>query len=400
MPYPAHRPFTLLAALLLASVVAVHGVDAATLSGNPLSPLEVPLTQGSAIPNTPAWFTGSTRLTPDSDAVEITLPSLTSQEDIGCYALTVVFEDNGDGGPVAEWISNSGERTLLSAGLGDNGVPIGPNARTILLSQSLTLDGGTARVSFAGRFSRLRSVTVHPCREVGVASLGDDFKPALILGKNHLLGEEETSGADRTLRGGDRTEGNVVHAELSTPPAKLETSSPLEVIVPLGTGPKGSWLHAEIAGLDPESWIEVTVNGESFGAIGMEPFPLQDPGTLFSKTGRMVRAGWRSGSLYLPARIWNAGENSVLFTLRRVSGDEGKPVHVRNTSLDFLFPQPVTSSTPPPQAVTQPAVAPSSLPPASTAVSPAPDTLSTGSEYGHPSPALFHAAPPAPVLPR
>jgi hypothetical protein len=106
--------------------------------------------------------------------------------------------------------------------------------------------------------------------------------------------------------------------------------------------------------------------------MGMESFPLQDSGTLSSATGRLIRAGWRWGGLYVPPRLWKEGENSVSLTLRRSSGDEGKPVLVRNASMELLFlPTPVRPAAPVPGQV--PATTPDS------------NILSNGSQYSAPS---------------
>lgn len=306
----------------------------------PIPPLTINLRKDMATNAVPHWFTGRVSIMPESDAVEVPLPPLASQDDIGFHAVTVVFDDNGDGGPVVEWISQNKNRTLLSAGLGATGVAPGLNARTILIPQGLTLDGGTLRVSFAGRFQRLLTVALQPCRELGVAAMttGNGLVPGLVIGNDRVLTLPEVYDTPSPSTRGDRSEGRTVHAELLNAASPLDSPGQLEIIVPLESVPAGSWIGSDAAGLDPESWIEVSVNGESLGAIGMESFPLQDSATLFSASGRLLRAGWRKGSLYVPPRLWREGENSVTLTLRRSAGDEGKPVLLRNASLDLLYP--------------------------------------------------------------
>lgn len=306
----------------------------------PIPPLTINLRKDEATNASPSWFTGNVAVMPESDALEVQLPALATQDVIGFHALTVIFDDNGDGGPVAEWISPDKNRSLLSAGLGETGVAPGLNARTILIPQGLTLDGGTLRVSFVGRFQRLLTVAVQPCRELGVAAIttGNGLVPGLVIGSDRILNLPEVYDTPSPLACGDRSEGRTVHAELLDAASRLDSPGPLEIIVPLGSVPAGSWIGSETAGLDPESWIEVHVNGELLGALGMESFPLQDSATLFSASGRLLRAGWRKGSLYVPPRLWKEGENSVTLTLRRSAGDEEKPVLLRKASLDLLYP--------------------------------------------------------------
>jgi hypothetical protein len=317
----------------------------------------------------PAWETNNVSVQPESDYVQIPVPSLASQDEIGCFALTVVFKDNGDGGPVVEWQPIEGDMVLLSAGLGDTGVAVGLDARTILLPQSLMLDGGSVKVSFSGRFSRLISVTLRPARELGVAALGPDYTPALLGENEPVLTQEEVSGADVTPRTGDTTEGSVIHAELSTLPKQLDlpgSDGVMEFVVPLASTPQGSLLQSEVGGLDPESWIEVTLNGESCGALGSAPFSFNSPSIVFSGAGRLLIAGWRPTSLLLPARLWKQGDNSLVLSLRRATGDVGDAVYLRKARIDFLF-SPSTSSQ---------------------------ETLSTGAMYGNPPLSLFHATAP------
>jgi hypothetical protein len=306
----------------------------------PIQPLTINLRKETATNALPPWFAGKISVLPESDGVEVPLPALATQDVIGFHAVTVVFDDNGDGGPVVEWISHDKNRSLLSAGLGETGVAPGLNARTILIPQGLTLDGGTLRVSFAGRFQRLLTVSVQPCRELGVAAMttGNGLVPGLVIGRDRILALSEVYDTPPPLAQGDRSEGRTVHAELFNAASRLDSTGQMEIIVPMGSLPAGSWISSEVAGLDPESWIEVSINGESLGAIGMEPFPLQDSATLFSPSGRLLRAGWRRANLYVPPRLWKDGENSVSITLRRSTGDEGRPVLVRNASLELLYP--------------------------------------------------------------
>jgi len=349
----------------------------------PIPPLTIDLRKDAATNASPSWFTGNVAVMPESDALEVQLPALASQDVIGFHAATVVFDDNGDGGPVAEWISPDKTCTLLSGGLGETGVAPGLNARTILIPQGLTLDGGTLRVSFAGRFQRLLTVALQPCRELGVAAMtsGNGLVPGLVIGTDRILTLAEVYNTPTPLVRGDRSEGRTVHAELLNAASRLDSPGQLEIIVPLGSLPAGSWISSEAAGLDPESWIEVHVNGESLGALGMESFPLQDSATLFSASGRLLRAGWRKGSLYVPPRLWKEGENSVTLTLRRSTGDEGKPVLLRNAALDLLYP-PSSDSRP---AGVQEASPQTNPAPASETQAPPPQSMTNGMKQSSPA---------------
>jgi hypothetical protein len=48
-------------------------------------------------------------------------------------------------------------------------------------------------------------------------------------------------------------------------------------------------------------------------------------------------AGWRSGYVFIPARLWLAGDNSVVLVLRRSGVETGQPVFIRNAGLHLRF---------------------------------------------------------------
>jgi len=341
----------------------------------------------------PSWAAGMTKtasLEQGADALLLQLPPLASQDEIGCYAVTVVFDDNGDGGPVVEWTPHDGASVLLSAGLGEQGIALGSNARTLLLSESLALDGGTLRVSFAGRMNRLRSVTVKPARELSVASLGRAVTPALITEQGKVLSDQEVSGSAPVPRSGDTTEGRVVNAELAALPLRLDapgSGDSMEFAIPVAGNLSGGVVSSQVAGLDPESWIEVTLNGESRGVLATAPLALSDPSTLLGPGGRIMVAGWQRAALYLPGRIWKEGDNSLILTLHRTKGDAEQPLYLQNVRCDLLFPDQRT-----PAAI--PATNPSAAPLPSPLHQPF-GTLSNGSLYGNPSPTLFRAGLPS-----
>jgi hypothetical protein len=398
---PFAKPFCAIAGLGIVALLFLLPASLAAATDT-FQPLTVTLQPKMIQPTPPSWETGSVVIQPASDAVDIPVPALASQDDIGCFALTVVFQDNGDGGPVVEWHPKEGESILLSAGIGETGIALGLNARTLLVTQSLALDGGILHISYAGRFSRIISVTLRPARELSIAALGADFSPALLGENEPTLTTSEVSGADETLPSGDRTDGQVIHAELSTAPKQLtgaDAGGEMEFIIPLAVTPQGSLLQTEIAGLDPESQIDVSVNGESLGALGDAPFSLNAPNTLLSSSGRLQIAGWHPASLLIPAGLWKNGDNSVILTLHRVTGDAGQAVYLRKARVDLLFSPTTTNPAPTASPTPIPAPSPSqgtnspATPPSTSASPTSANTLSTGSVYGNPSPSLFHAAP-------
>ena len=380
----------LLTSLLLSAAVESMGAQSSQpvpapfpSSSSALSQATSPLRIDLQATSTNAATNSGFRIITASDAVEIPVASVSPDAETSCHALTVVFDDNGDGGPVVEWIAGSGERTLLSAGLGTVGTGSGIELRTLLLPQNLTLPGGTISVSFTGRFSRLRVIELRPCAELTIAAPFGIEHPVLLTGTGHTLTEQEASGGDAPLLRGDAAKGNIVRAELSAAPLPIGESTSVEVVVPMAVGAAESFIKAEVSGLDPASRIEVAVNGIPLGPLGLEAFPLDDPGTLRSPAGRLLRAGWRAGSLFVPAGLWKQGDNSVIFSLIKAGGEAGAPVRLRNAVAEILF------------APTNPVTLTGNISNAPAT----PEPLSNGSVYGNPSPSLFHATLPTPPVP-
>lgn len=392
-------PALMLAALLASSLrpAVIHAGDqsaSADSGGVPFQAFSVTLQPQVTTSPLPSWATPDMlSIQPGTDSVSLGIPALASQDEIGAFALTVIFRDNGDGGPVVEWLSKDGISTLLSAGLGKTGVPLGLNSRTLLIGQALALDGGTIRISFAGRFERLISIALRPAKEVEVGSLDQEARPALLSEKDRIFDVSEVSGAEAGNSGGDNYRGLIIDAELSAAPVRLDFpggQGTVEFDVPLGETPSGAYLYAEIGGLDPASSVQVELNGNPCGTVQLSPFALDDPSVVFSSTGRLQLAGWRKGSLFLPAALFQQGENAVVLTLQRSPGDSGdpsSPVYLQKTRLDLLLS--------PHQPSGQTSVSPITAP--SPSGTPAAETLSNGSLSGTPPPSLFHAPAPTSI---
>jgi hypothetical protein len=134
---------------------------------------------------------------------------------------------------------------------------------------------------------------------------------------------------------GDVRRGAVVEAELSAPVEPLEGE--LEYVVPIEGVVEGAMVRVDALGLDPEARIEVRVNSILVGHLNFPPFRLDDPALVPDSLGRLILAGWRTGSVFIPARLWLPGDNSVVLTLKRSDVETNRPVFLRNSSLHLRF---------------------------------------------------------------
>jgi hypothetical protein len=264
------------------------------------------------------------------------------------FVATIVFTDNGDGGPALEWESDDSKISTISYGLGEIGNAIGLNSRTVLLPQTLTREGGKLLLSYFGKFDSLHSLAIRPAREDSLAVLGERQSPVLVDGNLQVFEDGEVNGTRPIPLAGDLRNGSVIEAELSARVERLE--EPLEFIIPIEGKPEAGMLRLESLGLDPEAKIEVSVNGHDLGTVHFPSFQLDDPSLVRDWNGNLIMAGWRKGSIFIAARHLLEGENSIALTLKRSSAETGREVFLRNSGIHLRFGTPAW----PQEGVSQP----------------------------------------------
>lgn len=327
---------TLLSAVILtAGQVRAQVGDPSLATGRKFAPFSLSLKPSLQMSPLPGWMQGPAVVTPETATIEIPIPALWAVSSVQFYALTVVFDDKGDGGPAVEWRGPNGSTSTISQGLGEMGSSLGLNARTILLPQSLTREGGVLLVSYYAKFDSIVSLAVRPARENPLAVLGGRSDPALVDEALRVFERNEVDGQRKPPLSGDVRHGSIVEAELSAPVQELDGE--IEFVVPVEGSVEGVILKLDALGLDPEAVIQVHINSISVGQLGFAPFGLDDPALVSDSLGRLVLAGWRTGSLFIPARLWQPGDNSVVVTLKRSDVETPHPVFIRNAGLNVRF---------------------------------------------------------------
>jgi len=325
----------LLTWLFVAGSALAQTPDPSLATGRLFSPFVLALKPSTHMSPMPGWMSLPARVQPELATVEIPIPALWTVPAVGFYVMTVVFDDRGDGGPSVEWRASDGTATVVSAGLGETGNSLGLNARTLLLPQALTREGGVALISYYGKFEGLVSVTIRPAREDLLAVLGTRSDPALVDEALKVFDRGEVDGSRREPLTGDVRNGSVVAAELSAGIKQLDGE--LEFIVPIDGKVEGAMLHLDALGLDPEASIGVRVNSTTAGSLGFQSFRLDDPALVPDAGGHLALAGWRNGSLFIPARLLVPGDNSLAFTLKRSGSDSASAVFLKNAAFHVRF---------------------------------------------------------------
>jgi hypothetical protein len=326
--------------LLAVAILALPGGapaagDASLTTGRNFAPFVLFFKPSLQMSPMPGWMKAPAIVREETATIEMPIPALWASPGVEFYALTVVFDDSGDGGPSVEWRAADGSTTTISQGLGETGSSLGLNARTVLLPQSLTRDGGILLVSYYAKLDGLLSLAVRPAREDLLAVLGGQSDPVLVDEALRVFERNEVDGRRTAPVSGDVRRGAVVEAELSAPVEPLEGE--IEYVVPLEGVVDGAMVRVDALGLDPEARIEVRVNSILVGYLNFPSFRLDDPALVPDSLGRLILAGWRNGSMFIPARLWLPGDNSVVLTLKRSDVETNRPVFIRNSGLHLRF---------------------------------------------------------------
>lgn len=324
--------------LLMAAAISVPGLRSADdmlHAGGTFDPFLMALQPSVKIGALPPWVERMPEVEAGTSTVTVSIHPSWRSTGVEMFVATVVFNDNGDGGPALEWEGPDGSISTLSYGLGEIGNPVGLNSRTVLLPQVLTREGGRLLLSYFGKFESLLSLAIRPAREDSLAVVGDRHAPVLLDGNLQVFEDLEVNGARPVPMSGDIRNGSIIEAELSARVEPLEDS--LEFVMPIEGKPEAAMLRLEALGLDPEARVEVAVNGQSLGALHFPSFQLDDPSLVTDWNGGMILAGWRKGSLFISARHLREGDNSIVVSLKRSAFETGREVFLRNTGIHLRF---------------------------------------------------------------
>ena len=329
------RLWLLVATLCATSIRAENSILQA---GGTFDPFLLALQPAVQMSTLPPWVSGAPKVDPATSTVTVTIHPDWVSSGVEMFVATIVFTDNGDGGPALEWESDDAKISTISYGLGEIGKPVGLNSRTVLLPETLTRKGGKLLLSYFGKFDSLLSLAIRPAREDTLAVIGERQSPVLIDANLQVFEDGEVNGTRPIPLAGDIRNGSIIEAELSARVEELE--EPLEFIIPIQGKPKAGMLRLESLGLDPEAKIEVSVNGHDLGPVNFPSFQLDDPSLVTDWNGNLILAGWRKGSLFIAARHLLEGENSIALTLKRSNAETGREVFLRNSGIHLRFGTP------------------------------------------------------------
>lgn len=317
---------------------SIRAEDSFLQAGGTFDPFLLALQPGVRMSALPPWVNGPAKVDTATSTVTVAIHPDWMGSGVEMFVATVVFNDNGDGGPALEWETAEGKVSAISFGLGEIGKPVGLNSRTVLLPQDLTKAGGRLLLSYFGKFDSLLSLAIRPAREDAMAVVGERNSPLLVDGNLQVFEDAEVNGTRPVPLAGDIRNGSIIEAELSARVEPVEDS--LEFVIPIQGKPEAAMLRLEALGLDPEARIEVSVNHQILGTVAFPSFQLDDPSLVTDWNGNLVLAGWRKGSLFIAARHLIEGDNSIVLSLRRSPAETGREVFLRNSGIHLRFGSP------------------------------------------------------------
>ncbi|MEX1117456.1 MAG: hypothetical protein WEB60_01550 [Terrimicrobiaceae bacterium] len=354
MTSPNHQLRAAAFFVALLPLVAMGAEDAGLAVGRPMGPVIVRWESGPQASPLPSWAPDPVELS--ENAAIFAIPPRWKRPAVDQLVLTVVFDDAEDVGPTVTWYPpNNAASVPLSEGLGESPTSLGLHARTVLVPQELTENGGRLEVSLQDRSGGLRSATLQPARDVLVAVVGTGQQPAVVERSRAVLNAEEVDGREAPPLSGDLRDGSILEAELIATVEPFDTE--FEFVVPVEGKVEGAVLHAEVLGLDPGSCVIVEVNGQAVGEMNIASFRLDDPAVSIDEEGFLILAGWRNHSLFLPASYWKPMDNSIVIRLQNAPGPIIRQVSIKNVYLHLRF-----GAVPVPLAAGEPAIPTTFLP--------------------------------------
>jgi len=219
--------------------------------------------------------------------------------------VTIVFEDLGVEPIAVSWKSlETGLQIPLSENLSE-GVG-GWGQRTLRLPSALATQGGIVVLSGNQRaVARVRIDWLEPT-ETYVAV--DQAIPGLIMG-GRMIDDTALSGRPE-MSPPDAWFGEVFETALQDDPVSLDGGVLFEI--PFAEAHTTILLKAKFQGVAPGDAVEIWVNDELAGTIQPVTPPLTDPGYVRIADQRVVYAGWREGTIFLPSGMLQAGENTLV----------------------------------------------------------------------------------------
>ncbi len=274
----------------------------------------------------PAWLKS---VSPDSSTISTTETDfvVTRPEGVeGNLLLTVIFDEK-DGGFLRVYRKNQDQAQTISENLYE-GTGMA-NQRTLLISGIDAQSPTTIVLQSSGASAVRRLVWEWPqTQQVPVVRVST---ASVVIRHDAILTSDEVSGQPLPT-----PQPGVLIDYTSTPlldqPAQIDGSVVFKAS--LDRLPAYVRLEGKVSGLSLGQELECWINGQRAGVFALSLPSLRDPAYLLTPGIAPGLAGWRPGSLYIPAALWTSGENEIEI---RPAGSEAASYAIKDMVLELVY---------------------------------------------------------------
>jgi hypothetical protein len=320
--------------------------------------LDLPFTAGTV---TPAWL--GQPVTPEATFATLGLPVQPANA-TSFLLVTVYFQEKPDGFLRIMW-QGPGQGAASAQTLSDNfyeGIGMG-NQRSLLISPETMAGGGTLVFQCGDTtlgIARIRMQWLVSQDGLVAPSIADTMvTPAPGTTQPALVFSGQPIPADPAA-----WRGHLVNVPITDTPQRIEQG--VEFSVQLDAAPLSGRLALKENGLPWGKHLVVWINQQRAGTITPSVPNLLDDGYL-SPTAPY--AGWREGSMYVPASVFRAGADTVQFSVEddgpavASTPSDAAPLAVKDVVLQLNYP---ATPVPVPAVPALPAPPPPVAPPPAT----------------------------------
>ncbi len=295
--------------------------------------IRAPFESNASLPN---WI--SILPIPESDAqnfaqFQINSPRANNTQSL---VITVFYRDRENAFLKANWETDANQSFLLIDNFFEGtGVP---NQRTLLVSNQVITNTNTLIFETNDNINAIVKIHFQWVDTETIHVIPNDHpsmpKLSLVDADNKTYTEQYLSG-EPPQPSMDYWQGRIINAAIIEYMARIDEG--VRFYVTLEKSPIHARLHTKIIGPALLDRIGVWINDRYAGILSIEVPSLATSGIFERPNKQAYFAGWRSGAIYIDPKLLQAGENSILFEIRRRDPRDIFPINIRDFYLQLAY---------------------------------------------------------------
>lgn len=317
----------------IALFVAIHLVPLSLHAQARQATIRAPFESNNSLPG---WI--SILPIPETDAAnfaqfQINSPSANNTQSL---VITVFYRDRSNAYLKVNWETDANQSFLLIDNIYEGtGVP---NQRTLLVSNQVITNTNTLIFEASDNIDSIVKINFQwvDTETVHVIPQNHPSMPKLSLvdadnktyTEQSLLGEPPQPSVDYW-------QGRIINAAITEYMARIDEG--VRFYVTLEKQPLHARLHTKLIGPALLDRIGVWINDRYAGILSVEVPSLATSGIFERPNKQAYFAGWRDASIYIDPKLLEAGENSILFEIRRRDPRDIFPINIRDFYLQLAY---------------------------------------------------------------